>query len=46
MRAFGDGAGAVVLEHSCSGSKEDRGILSVDLNSDGNYKIFYMSMVV
>ena len=36
---FGDGAGAVVLEaYSCSGSKEDRGILSVDLNSDGNYK--------
>jgi len=36
---FGDGAGAVVLEaYSCSGDKEDRGILSVDLNSDGNYK--------
>ena len=36
---FGDGAGAVVLEAcSCSGDKEDRGILSVDLNSDGNYK--------
>lgn len=36
---FGDGAGAVVLEaYSCSGEKEDRGILSVDLNSDGNYK--------
>ena len=36
---FGDGAGAVVLEaQNSNGSKEDRGILSVDLNSDGNYK--------
>ena len=36
---FGDGAGAVVLEaQSANGTKEDRGILSVDLNSDGSYK--------
>jgi len=36
---FGDGAGAVVLEaQSSNGSKEDRGILSVDLNSDGSYR--------
>ena len=36
---FGDGAGAVVLEaHNASGTKEDRGILSVDLNSDGSYR--------
>ena len=36
---FGDGAGAVVLEaQNSNGSKEDRGILSVDLNSDGSYR--------
>ena len=36
---FGDGAGAVVLEaQNSSGTKEDRGILSVDLNSDGSYR--------
>ena len=36
---FGDGAGAVVLEaQNSNGAKEDRGILSVDLNSDGNYR--------
>jgi 3-oxoacyl-[acyl-carrier-protein] synthase-3 len=36
---FGDGAGAVVLEGQISnGTKEDRGILSVDLNSDGSYQ--------
>ena len=36
---FGDGAGAVVLEaQNSNGTKEDRGILSVDLNSDGNYR--------
>ena len=36
---FGDGAGAVVLEaQTANGTKEDRGILSVDLNSDGSYR--------
>ena len=36
---FGDGAGAVVLEGlNSNGTKEDRGILSVDLNSDGSYR--------
>jgi 3-oxoacyl-[acyl-carrier-protein] synthase III len=36
---FGDGAGALVLEaRSATGTKEDRGILSTDLNSDGRYK--------
>ncbi|QPM89462.1 beta-ketoacyl-ACP synthase III [Pseudooceanicola algae] len=36
---FGDGAGAVVLEaRTGSGSSEDRGILSCDLNSDGRYR--------
>lgn len=36
---FGDGAGALVLEaRTGSGSPEDRGILSVDLNSDGRYR--------
>ena len=36
---FGDGAGAVVLEASeANGTSKDRGILSVDLNSDGSYK--------
>ncbi|MBR9762612.1 MAG: ketoacyl-ACP synthase III [Rhodobacteraceae bacterium] len=36
---FGDGAGALVLEaRTGSGSPDDRGILSVDLNSDGRYR--------
>ena len=36
---FGDGAGAVVLEaQNSNGTKEDRGILSVDLNSDGSFR--------
>lgn len=36
---FGDGAGAVVLEATeGTGTTEDRGILSTDLNSDGRYK--------
>lgn len=36
---FGDGAGAVILEaQEGQGTKEDRGILSVDLNSDGRFK--------
>ncbi|SHM18287.1 3-oxoacyl-[acyl-carrier-protein] synthase-3 [Roseovarius litoreus] len=36
---FGDGAGAVVLRaHEGDGTKEDRGILSADLNSDGRYR--------
>ena len=36
---FGDGAGALVLEaRSGSGHSDDRGILSVDLNSDGRYR--------
>jgi len=36
---FGDGAGAVVLEaQEGSGSSDDRGLLSTDLNSDGRYK--------
>jgi len=36
---FGDGAGAVILEaEDGCGSNKDRGILSVDLNSDGKYK--------
>ena len=36
---FGDGAGAVVLEaQNSNGNKEDRGILSVDLHSDGSYR--------
>ncbi|PJE29968.1 3-oxoacyl-[acyl-carrier-protein] synthase III [Pseudooceanicola antarcticus] len=36
---FGDGAGALVLEaRTGSGSSDDRGILSVDLNSDGRYR--------
>jgi len=36
---FGDGAGALVLgaEEGC-GTNADRGILSVDLNSDGRYR--------
>ena len=36
---FGDGAGALILEaQDSSGTKEDRGILSVDLNSDGSHR--------
>ncbi|MEZ5797082.1 MAG: beta-ketoacyl-ACP synthase III [Paracoccaceae bacterium] len=36
---FGDGAGALVLEAAeGQGTKADRGILSVDLNSDGRQK--------
>lgn len=36
---FGDGAGAAVLEGiTGDGTNADRGILSVDLNSDGSYR--------
>ena len=36
---FGDGAGAVVLEAvQGTGTNDDRGILSCDLNSDGRYR--------
>jgi 3-oxoacyl-[acyl-carrier-protein] synthase-3 len=36
---FGDGAGAVILEaQEGKGDKTDRGILSVDLNSDGQHR--------
>jgi 3-oxoacyl-[acyl-carrier-protein] synthase-3 len=36
---FGDGAGALILEaRTGSGGSDDRGILSVDLNSDGRYR--------
>lgn len=36
---FGDGAGALVLEaHESAGTSADRGILSADLNSDGQYR--------
>jgi 3-oxoacyl-[acyl-carrier-protein] synthase-3 len=36
---FGDGAGALVLEaQEGAGTADDRGILSVDLNSDGTYR--------
>ena len=36
---FGDGAGAIILEaQEASGSTADRGILSVDLNSDGRHR--------
>ncbi|RID91292.1 ketoacyl-ACP synthase III [Gemmobacter lutimaris] len=36
---FGDGAGALVLEaHDGAGTPADRGILSVDLNSDGRHR--------
>jgi len=36
---FGDGAGALVLEaEEGAGTSEDRGILSVDLHSDGRYR--------
>jgi 3-oxoacyl-[acyl-carrier-protein] synthase-3 len=35
---FGDGAGALVLEaEEGTGTKEDRGILATDLNSDGQF---------
>lgn len=35
---FGDGAGALILQaETQSGSSDDRGILSTDLNSDGKY---------
>jgi 3-oxoacyl-[acyl-carrier-protein] synthase-3 len=35
---FGDGAGAVVLEGQEPDSRDDRGLLSVHLRSDGRYK--------
>lgn len=36
---FGDGAGALILEaENGTGDTSDRGILSIDLNSDGRYK--------
>jgi len=36
---FGDGAGALVLEaRTGTGHSDDRGVLSVDLNSDGQYR--------
>lgn len=36
---FGDGAGALILEaQEGAGDKSDRGILAVDLNSDGSYR--------
>jgi len=36
---FGDGAGALILEgQDGNGTPQDRGILDVDLNSDGRYK--------
>ncbi|MCA0872843.1 ketoacyl-ACP synthase III [Seohaeicola saemankumensis] len=36
---FGDGAGALILEgQEGKGTPQDRGILAVDLNSDGRYK--------
>ncbi len=36
---FGDGAGAVILEAATGdGTIEDRGILAIDLNSDGRHK--------
>ncbi|MGR3544490.1 MAG: 3-oxoacyl-[acyl-carrier-protein] synthase III C-terminal domain-containing protein, partial [Paracoccus sp. (in: a-proteobacteria)] len=36
---FGDGAGAVVLEaQEGAGGNADRGVLSADLNSDGQYR--------
>jgi len=36
---FGDGAGAVVLEgQEGTGTNADRGILALDLNSDGSYR--------
>lgn len=36
---FGDGAGALIVQaEEGTGSTDDRGILSTDLNSDGNYR--------
>ena len=36
---FGDGAGALILEaQDATGTKEDRGILATDLNSDGRHR--------
>ncbi|MBR9839560.1 MAG: ketoacyl-ACP synthase III [Rhodobacteraceae bacterium] len=36
---FGDGAGALILEAGTGeGSSDDRGVLSVDLHSDGRYR--------
>ncbi|MDQ7070126.1 MAG: beta-ketoacyl-ACP synthase III [Rhodobacterales bacterium] len=36
---FGDGAGALILEaQTGKGTPQDRGILAVDLNSDGKYR--------
>lgn len=36
---FGDGAGALILEaQETAGSSDDRGILAVDLHSDGRYR--------
>lgn len=36
---FGDGAGALILEaQSGEGQSSDRGVLAVDLNSDGRYR--------
>ena len=36
---FGDGAGALILEaQEAAGSSDDRGILAVDLHSDGRYR--------
>ncbi|MFB9223413.1 beta-ketoacyl-ACP synthase III [Paracoccus cavernae] len=36
---FGDGAGAVILEvQEGEGTNQDRGILALDLNSDGRYR--------
>ena len=36
---FGDGAGALILEaNEATGSSDDRGILSTDLNSDGRHR--------
>ncbi len=36
---FGDGAGALILEgETATGTAEDRGILGVDLNSDGRHR--------
>ncbi|WP_347137920.1 beta-ketoacyl-ACP synthase III [Paracoccus sp. SSK6] len=36
---FGDGAGAIVLEgQDGAGTRDDRGILASDLNSDGQYR--------
>lgn len=41
---FGDGAGALILQgQDCEGTSRDRGILSVDLNSDGaHHDILYV----